>query len=280
MRVAEAPPGGRQQSWPSPAALVTVALVLALAAAGIQSFGRPAGQRGFTLLPGQPTVVVPPAPSPTPPPGLPPLALSHPPRPLGARIGLQVGHWRSEELPDELADLRQQRGGSAGGVHEVDINLLVAQRVAVLLAPYEVTVDILPATVPPGYEADAFIAVHCDINNDTAMRGYKLARYRSSAIPARDDALLAALGEGYATMTGLPPDAHLTLAMTGYYAFNARTFRHAIAPHTPATIVELGFLSNPADRALLAGEPERVAYGLAEGILRFLLLPDSRAAGG
>src|SRR5688572_19538250 len=48
------------------------------------------------------------------------------------RVGLQVGHWRAHELPEELARLRNSTGAVAGGYREYEVNLLVAQRAAVL----------------------------------------------------------------------------------------------------------------------------------------------------
>src|SRR5439155_12820374 len=99
----------------------------------------------------------------TPPPAGTPIL---PAGPIRARVGIQAGHWRSEELPDELASLREQGGARVGGASEVEITLAIAQRVAALLSARGVTVDILPATVPPGYRADAFVALHCDVNGD------------------------------------------------------------------------------------------------------------------
>ena len=57
--------------------------------------------------------------------------------------------------------------------------------------------------------------------------------------------------------------------MRRYYAFNFRSYRHSVHPATPALIVELGYLSNPADAALLL-EPEVVADALAGGVVSFL----------
>lgn len=190
--------------------------------------------------------------------------------PIRARVGLQVGHWESDELPVELAILRTERGANAAGFAEVGINYAIAGRVAALLTARGITVDLLPATVPPGYTADAFIAIHSDYNNSPAMGGFKLARFRDSAIPARDDALIAAITTEYGAATGQGRDGYITRAMTGYYAFNGADFRHAIASQTPGVIIELGFLTNPADRALLTERQETVAAGLAGGIIRFL----------
>ncbi len=190
----------------------------------------------------------------------------------GRRVGLQIGHLRIEELPEDQARLRGQTGGSGGGVREVDINIAVVQRATLLLQAQGVVVDVLPATVPRGYRADAFVAVHCDANptGDPTTRGYKLARYRESLIPEQDDALIAAISTVYGPATGLPLDANVTRAMTGYYAYNAKRYQTIIDRGTPSTIVELGYLTNPLDRALLVTRQDLIAAALAEGILRFL----------
>ena len=190
--------------------------------------------------------------------------------PINARVGLQVGHWQAAELPAELASLRTETGATADGYQEVDLNLQIARQVAALLTARGITVDLLPATIPPGYTADAFVAIHCDYNNDPAMSGFKLARYGDSASPARDDALLNAIAGTYGTTTGQPTDPHLTRDMLYYYAFNSGAFVHAIAPQTPGVIIELGFLTNASDRALLVGAQPTVATGLAEGIIGYL----------
>lgn len=188
------------------------------------------------------------------------------------RVALQVGHLRIDELPEDQARLRGQTGGSGGGFREVDVNLAVVGRVAALLGARGVAVEILPAAVPRGYVADAFIAIHCDASPDLGVNGFKLARYRASARPAHDDALVETLRARYGTATGLRWDDNITRAMSGYYAYNHRLYRSVIAPSTPAAIIELGFLTNPGDRALLVGGQEVIAAALAEGILDYLAL--------
>ncbi len=190
--------------------------------------------------------------------------------PIQARVGLQVGHWEREKLPAELAVLRTEGGASAAGYQEVDINYAVAQQVATLLRARGITVDILPATIPSGYQADAFIAIHCDANNDPGIAGFKLARYGDSVIPTRDDALLNAITTTYGAATGQRLDSIISRAMIYYYAFNSRDFAHAISPQTPGAIIELGFLTSPADRTLLINQQPLLAKGLADGIIRFL----------
>jgi hypothetical protein len=90
-------------------------------------------------------------------------------------VAIQVGHWKESELPDALARLRGSTGTSGGGRTEVSLNLDIAQRVAAQLRAAGRTVEILPATVPTGYEADLFVALHADGNSSGAARGYKVS---------------------------------------------------------------------------------------------------------
>jgi hypothetical protein len=195
-----------------------------------------------------------------------------------SHIALQVGHWRINELPAELARLRTSTGGSGGGVREVDVNLAVAERAAERLRELGHTVDVLPATVPPGYQADVFLAIHADAVRSPAPRGYKLARSRWSRLPATDDALVAAVSEEYRQATGLPWSPAITGAMTGYYAFSNWGVRHSVHPTTPAAIIELGYVTNAADRAVLTAGVDRVVSGIVRGLLRFLAERGSSAA--
>jgi N-acetylmuramoyl-L-alanine amidase len=194
------------------------------------------------------------------------------------RVGLQAGHWRSIELPDELGSLRGNGGTSGGAVAEWQLNLAVARRAAERLEAAGVEVDVLPATIPPGYQADAFVALHADGDATGRYSGFKLARAIRSAIPDQDDRLLAAIEATYAEATGLPIDPHVTRNMTGYYAFSGRRFTHAIAPTTPAVILEMGFMTNAGDLALLLGDPEALAAGVSGGVYRFLA--DGAASAG
>jgi N-acetylmuramoyl-L-alanine amidase len=188
------------------------------------------------------------------------------------RVGLQVGHWKSSELPDELARLRTSTGARAAGYAEVDINLDIAGRVAQLLQQRGIVVDILPATVPVGYDADVFVSIHADGSRSAGVRGFKLSTaWRASRA---SQLLLDALREEYAAATGLPWDDGITFNMRGYYAFNYRRHDHAAKKTTPAVIVEMGFLSSAADRGLMLGQPDRVAAGIANGIVRYLGMRD------
>ncbi len=186
------------------------------------------------------------------------------------RVGIQVGHWKAAELPAELATLRTATGAYGGGVTESQLNLDIAKRVASLLEAKGLNVDVLPATIPPGYQADAFVSLHADGNASGLRNGFKLARATSSAMPAKDDALLADVRDEYRAATRLRWDDNITSDMTGYYAFANRRLKHTIAPTTPAVILELGYLTSASDRLTLFGKPDAVAAGIARGILRFL----------
>lgn len=185
------------------------------------------------------------------------------------RVGLQVGHWKSNELPEELARLRTSTGARWGDVSEAELNMEIATRIKPLLEAQGVVVDILPATVPPSYDADAFVAIHADGSRSAAARGWKLATpWRASRA---SELLMANVGAAYGPATGLPEDVGgVTVNMKGYYAFNYRRHVHAIARTTPAIIVEMGFMSNAADRAVMFNQPDRVASGVAQGILAYL----------
>ncbi|WP_129632324.1 N-acetylmuramoyl-L-alanine amidase [Candidatus Oscillochloris fontis] len=214
--------------------------------------------------------------SPTTPPVTPTLLAPTPtPRPatMPPRVGLQVGHLNAHELPEELARFRTSTGARYNGVSEAELNADIARRVQVLLEAEGVLVDLLPATIPPSYEADAFVTIHADGSTGSAARGWKLATpWRASRASQQ---LLAAVAASYGPATGLPEDVGgVTVNMRGYYAFNNRRHTHAIARTTPAIIVEMGFMTNAADRAVLFGQPERVARGIAEGILAYLAQRD------
>ena len=79
--------------------------------------------------------------------------------PTGARrIGIQVGHWMTDQVPAELGTrITFQTGTSWAGVQEVDVNMDIAQRIKAQLTARGYIVDIIPTTVPVGYLADVFL---------------------------------------------------------------------------------------------------------------------------
>jgi N-acetylmuramoyl-L-alanine amidase len=229
-------------------------------------------------------------------PGVPPVALAPPggavvqsngiriPKPVmptgPRRIGIQVGHWKTDEVPAELGSrIVFQSGTSWAGVNEVDVNMDIAERIKALLTTRGYAVDILPTTIPPGYLADVFLALHADGDGTGENSGFKIAH--GSRRGPSEDKLVAALREEYWKVTALPEDAeHVTRNMSGYYAFNWGRYQHAAAAHTPAAILEMGYLSNGHDRELLVNHADAVATGIVNGIQRFLdEVPASRIFG-
>jgi hypothetical protein len=186
------------------------------------------------------------------------------------RVGIQIGHWQTEDVPKEYGTrIQQQTGTSWEGITEVDTTTEIANIMAALLRAQGIAVDILPTTVPEGYLADVFIALHCDGDGVGELSGFKLAH--GTRRGPYEDKLMTTIKDEYARATKLSYDTeHVSRNMLGYYAFNWGRYMHATSPFTPATIIELGFLSNDDDRALLVDHADLIAGALTTGILRFL----------
>ncbi|HEX9442275.1 MAG TPA: N-acetylmuramoyl-L-alanine amidase, partial [Roseiflexaceae bacterium] len=177
------------------------------AAAAPLDLARPAATAARLLQPGIPAVTLSARATPT---------AATAPKPL--RVGIQVGHWRAAELPDEQLQLRDSTGVFAGGHAEAEVGLDIARRVAALLASDGIVVDVLPATIPPGYAADAFVALHADGAESGDARGFKLTTPLAASRASLH--LLETLADEYGHATGLPRGGASTANMRGYYAFN------------------------------------------------------------
>jgi N-acetylmuramoyl-L-alanine amidase len=186
------------------------------------------------------------------------------------RVGIQVGHWQTTDVPKEYGTrIITQTGASWAGYNEVDLNLDIAERMAKLLRSQGLVVDILPTTVPAGYLADVFIALHGDSDGVGELSGFKMAH--GSRRGPYEDKLLADVKTTYADQTGLDYDAaHVSRAMLGLYSFNWSRYQHATSPFTPSVILEMAFISNNDDLSLLVDRPDRVASAITNGILKFL----------
>ncbi|MGQ9927774.1 MAG: N-acetylmuramoyl-L-alanine amidase [Chloroflexaceae bacterium] len=225
-------------------------------------------------LPEPATLTVAPTPTATPTPVAAPTATAEPA--ALRRVGLQVGHWRIEEHPDEQANLRRFSGAYYRGYDEWELNIIIARQAMERLEDAGVVVDLLPATVPPGYLADAFVSIHVDgaAGGQAAIRrGWKVATpFRASAA---SEALARAISATYPQITTLPEDPlGPSYDMRAYYAFAYYRYHHSIAPETPAVILEAGFMTHPADRELLFGRPDLIGEGIAQGILGYLAAYD------
>lgn len=210
--------------------------------------------------------------------------------PGARRIGIQVGHWQTENVPPELRRLEVQTGTSWDGITETEVSLEIATRLANLLKTHGYIVDIIPTTVPQGYLADVFVALHLDGDGTGENSGYKLAH--GTRRGPYEQQLLEDIKEEYGIATGLDYDGQrISKNMVGYFAFSWQRYRSATSPFTPSVILEMGYLSNDGDRALAIDRADVVARGIANGIERFLsevpstelfgkdlLLPPSRPA--
>jgi len=167
-------------------------------------------------------------------------------------VGLVAGHWQSDSgaiCPD--------------GLQEMEVNLAIARRVERMLENEGYRAEVLPEYSPKlnGYQAAVFLSIHCD--SCVELSGFKVARMTHSEVPEREGLLEESLYEAYAQATGLAPHYDtITDDMRQYHAFRQ------IAPETPGAIIECGFMGG--DRYLLTEEQDRVAAGIANGLLAFL----------
>jgi hypothetical protein len=193
-------------------------------------------------------------------------------RPEGpAKVALQVGHWKNDEVPDELHRLRGNTGAVGGGKTETEVNLAIAEETKLLLEKKGVSVDLLPATIPEQYWSDVFVAIHADGHDDTTKTGFKAAAPRRDYNRGKSMALLKYVRETYGEATKLPWDEEtITRNMRGYYGFSWWRYDHAVHPMTSSIILETGFLTSPGDRRIIVSQPELSAEGLANGIIDYL----------
>jgi N-acetylmuramoyl-L-alanine amidase len=152
------------------------------------------------------------------------------------------------------------------GLTEVSINEDVALRVKTLLERQGYIVDVLQEYDDRlgGYKGMALISIHTDTCRyiDDNATGFII---QPSSVEAAADAsqqLAACLADRYAAATELQNhSASVASDMINYHAF------HEINPATPAVIIELGFLF--LDRDLLQFHADRVAQGIADGLICF-----------
>jgi len=177
-----------------------------------------------------------------------------------ARVGLQAGHWRYQEAEYPL---NEEPGASAAGFAERDVNLAIALTLSRRLSVRGIAVDLLPTAVPPGYQADAVVAIHAD-SGPSYVRGFFVDRPFRSPVAGAEAALAQQLIASHARWTGIPYVPRSTEDSRSYYGFRA------VDPQTPMVLIETGCLTNPADRAIIAGRPDLVADALAGGIETYL----------
>ena len=176
------------------------------------------------------------------------------------RIGIVAGHAGN----DSGAVCRDSNGNVT--LTEAEVNMSIASRVQKLLTDQGYQVDLLNEfdTRLNGYRAVALVSIHndsCDYINNEAT-GFKVAAAVNTHDLNRATRLTECLRDRYQSVTGLRFHAgSITNDMRGYHAFSE------IDPNTIAAIIETGFLN--LDQELLVKEPDKVAYGVAQGILCF-----------
>ena len=175
------------------------------------------------------------------------------------RIGIVAGHSGPQNDPGAVCP---------DGLTEASVNLDIATRVKAGLEANGFPVDLLTEFDDRlvGYKALAVVSIHndsCDYINEQAT-GFKAARAIDSGVPEKADRLVACLIDRYPKQTGLPFHKNsITPDMTQYHSY------HELDKDTPAAIIETGFLN--LDRRLLTEEPYRVAQGVIDGILCYVL---------
>ena len=156
-----------------------------------------------------------------------------------------------------------RRSGATGTEGEQAYATLVGDACRRLLqrGGWQVRTTIADDTGAWAYHGDAFVAIHCDGSLSAAARGASVG-YRTPEGQAFGQAWKRAYAaRGWAGV--FRPDNY-TDALSGYYGV-----RNAVAAGTRrAFIAECGFLTSPADRALLVapGGADRVALAIGDAL--------------
>lgn len=183
--------------------------------------------------------------------------LTSPDGPLPYTVALDAGHggWSS--------------GAVYGGVREKDLNLPITLRVGELLAGRVQQVVMVRSgdeyidlydrcDIANAAGADVFLSIHCNANENPDIQGVFTYSYPGS--------------EGGLDLAG--PVPREVARASGGRDRGLLTNDYVVLRETamPAALLECGFLSNPAERSLLADPAyqEKLARGAATGILAYL----------
>ncbi len=179
------------------------------------------------------------------------------------RIGVVAGH--SGLHPD--TGYIDPGSTCPDGLTELQINQQVAELTKKALEAAGLQVDLLEEWDDRlyGYRAVALVSIHADVCvpiNELAT-GYKVTAAMETVVQDKSQRLVACMVDRYGRATGLRyHPGSITRDMTDYH-----TFRE-IHSQTPAVIIETGFMY--LDRDILTKEPEKVARGIADGILCYV----------
>ena len=104
--------------------------------------------------------------------------------------------------------------------------------------------------------ADLFLSIHTNASLDTSANGTESLVYK---IPSTAAEIARVIQTSLTTLTGLRNRG--VIARPGLYVLRKTKM--------PAVLVEMGFLSNPSEAALLNQNPELFAEGIYQGIVAY-----------
>ncbi len=167
-------------------------------------------------------------------------------------------------------------GAEGNGLLEQDITYRVGQELATLLranGDFEVRLSRPTAQTSLGtsnttslqarvndansWGADYFISIHTNSSGNASATGTEAFAYDA---PSRAFSLGEDIVENISSVTGLR-DRGMKVR-PGLYVLRKTAM--------PAVLVELGFISNPSDAALMDSRPDLFARGIYDGILEYL----------
>ena len=160
---------------------------------------------------------------------------------------------------------------SRNGVLEKDVNLAIALDVAAQLRVRGINVlltrdnDVFVSLdqrveIANQCGADLFVSIHCDSNASKSVTGFSVIMPRSGAEQASEAA------------RGLSEDLQAAGARRHTLRRDNRGLRVLDRTHSPAVLVEVGFLSNSSEASALntTARQKTIATSLAEGINEYL----------
>ena len=177
----------------------------------------------------------------------------------GRRIGIQAGHYRTEELP---LPFKTQTGATGRGLREAQVTLPIAQETAKVLSAAGAQVDVLPAGIPKGYRADLVVAVHTD-GGPADRRGYFVDYSARSATTVAEQIIARHITEAYRDI-GIPNVFRGTQNSRYYYGYSS------VDLSTPMVLIETGFLTNAQDQNAIIDRAADVGARIANGVLAYL----------
>ncbi len=164
---------------------------------------------------------------------------------------------------------RQPGAVGPTGVQEKIVALAVALRVRELLSgravvhmTRETDVDVPLARRRAALDAACFVSIHCNAHISRVANGIETFRFAGGS---HRSGLLATVLQRHLVL-------NLRLRDRGVKTANFQVLRQAVVP---AVLLELGFISNHVEEALLESEvgQERAAQAIATGLAEFLGLP-------